>query len=176
MAMCRKNYNYRYHRGEMEKEFEQIAGICRKESMSEVKIELIYHTMKGELNGNRSFYRYTLFYDGIKFPDNRDTSVDNNPLMDKFLEKFSVEQVQDSECECYDWTEDMDTPEITTWLQGLKESDRQLLKLLVMDGLKQTEAAKVLGKHDSAISRKKKRLEESLAKVLPERLKKKYIG
>ena len=87
-----------------------------------------------------------------------------------------MEQVQDSECECYDWTEDMDTPEITTWLQGLKESDRQLLKLLVMDGLKQTEAAKVLGKHDSAISRKKKRLEESLAKVLPERLKKKYIG
>lgn len=73
------------------------------------------------------------------------------------------------------WIADLDTPEIIVWAQNLDKIDRQLLTLLAMDGLKQTEAAKILEKHSSAISRKIKQLREGLAKVLPEKLRKQYI-
>lgn len=73
-----------------------------------------------------------------------------------------------------DWIEDIDTPEIVIWLKSLDEEDILMLTLIVVDGMKQREVARALEKHDSAISRKMKRLRKSLEKVLPERLKRQY--
>lgn len=157
----------------MECEFAQIAAVCRAEGIPEDTIELIHCIMLDELNSNRRFHNHTLPYDGLKFPDGENTSIDSNPLMDKYLENFSVVQVEI--WEWAGWIEDLDTPEIIVWFQSLSEADRLLLTLLVEDGLKQTEVARTLQKHDSAISRKMKQLRKSLAKVLPEWLKQKYI-
>ena len=166
-------FNYGYARNIMEQEFAQIAVVCRAEGIPEDTIELIHHIMLDELNSNRRFQTHTQSYDSLRFPGEENTSVDKNPLMDKYLESFSVVQVEI--WEWAGWIEDLDTPEIIMWAQSLNETDHLLLTLLAMDGLKQTEAAKILERHGSAISRKMKQLRESLEKVLPERLRKLYI-
>lgn len=166
-------FNYGYERNKMEQEFAQIAAVCRAESIPEDTIELIHRIMLDELNSNRRASTHTQSYDSLRFPDEEYISVDKNPLMDKYLESFSAMQVEI--WEWAGWIEDLDTPEIIEWTRCLNKADRQLLTLLVEDGFKQTEVAKILEKHDSAISRKMKHLRESLAKVLPEWLKRKYI-
>lgn len=157
----------------MEQEFAQIAAVCRAEGIQEDTIELIHRILLSELNSDRRYCTHTRSYDALQFPDGEDASVDNNPLVNKYLENFSTPEVQI--WEWAGWIEDLDTPEIVMWAQNLDEIDRQLLTLLAMDSLKQTEVAKILKKHDSAISRKIKQLREGLAKVLPEKLRKQYI-
>lgn len=171
-----KGFNYGYHRDKMEKEFAQIVATCRAEGVSEDMIELIHRIMLDELNNDRRYYNHAQSYDGMKFLDDSDSSVDKNPLLEDYLEQFSTPQVEISEWSYTSWLEDLDTPEIITWFRTLSDEDILLLTLLVVDGLRQTEAAKILGKHDSAISRKMRALRESLTKVLPKRLKKKYMG
>lgn len=166
-------FNYGYARNKMEQEFAQIAAVCRAEGIPEDTIELIHRILLDGLNSERCYRTHTQSYDALQFPDGEDTSVDNNPLVNKYLESFSSPEVQI--WKWAGWVEDLDTPEIIVWAQGLNEIDRRLLTLLAMDGLKQTEAAKILSKHDSAISRKMKQLRESLVKALPERLRKLYI-
>ena len=166
-------FNYGYERNKMEREFAQIAAVCRAEGIAEDTIELIHRILLDELNSNRRFQTQTQSYDSLRFPNEGNTSVDNNLLMDKYLENFSAVQVEI--WVWADWIEDLNTPEIIAWARSLDEIDRRLLTLLAMVGLNQPEAAKILSKHDSAISRKMKHLRESLEKVLPEWLKQKYI-
>lgn len=166
-------FNYGYERNKMEREFAQIAAVCQAEGIPEDTIELIHRILLDELNSNRRFRTHTQSYDALRFPDEEHASVDNNPLIDKYLENFSVVQVEI--CEWAGWIEDLDTPEIIVWAQGLSDTDRLLLNLLAMDSLKQAEVAKILERHGSAISRKMKQLRKSLVKVLPEWLKREYI-
>lgn len=166
-------FNYGYERNKMEQEFAQIAKFCRAEGIPEDTIELMHRILMDELNSDRCYCTHTQSYDALQFPDGEDASVDKNPLMNKYLDNFSTPQVEI--WEWGGWIEDLDTPEVIVWAQGLDEADRLLLTLLAMDSLRQTEAAKILGKHESAISRKMKQLRESLAKVLPEWLRKQYI-
>lgn len=166
-------FNYGYARNKMEQEFAQIAAVCRAEGIPEDTIELIHRILLDELNSDRCYRAHTQSYDALQFPDGEDASVDNNPLVNKYLESFSSPEVQI--WKWAGWVEDLDTPEIIAWAQSLNETDHLLLTLLAMDGLKQNEAAKILERHGSAISRKMKQLRESLEKVLPERLRKLYI-
>ena len=157
----------------MEQEFAQIAEVCRAEGIPEDTIELIHRILLDELNSDRRHCTHTQSYDALQFPDGEGASVDNNPLVNKYLESFSAPEVQI--WKWAGWIEDLDTPEIIIWAQSLSEADRWLLTLLAMDGLKQTEAARVLGRHGYAISRKMKQFRESLGKVLPEWLRRQYI-
>lgn len=166
-------FNYGYARNKMEQEFAQIAAVCRAEGIPEDTIELIHRILLEELNSDRRYHTHTQSYDALQFPDGEDASVDNNPLVNKYLESFSTPKIQI--WEWAGWIEDLDTPEIIVWAQNLDEIDRQLLTLLAIDDLKQNEAAKILEKHSSAISRKIKQLREGLTKTLPEKLRKQYI-
>lgn len=76
-------FNYGYARSKMEKEFAQIAAVCRAEGIPEDTIELIHRIMLDELNSNRRFQTHTQSYDSLRFPNEGDTSADKNPLMDK---------------------------------------------------------------------------------------------
>ena len=163
--------NYGYNRKKMEIEFTKIAAICREDGVSEENIEAIHRQMLDDLNNERRFYRHTQPYDGMRFTDGDEVDEGRSPLLDKFGERLSVQQAEICEWGKMAWIDDIDTPEIVIWLKSLKEDDIFMLTLLVADGMKQREVAKVLEKHDSAISRKMKRLRESLTKVLPEALK-----
>lgn len=166
--------NYGYNRKKMEKEFAEIAAICRADGMPEESIEAIHRLLLDILNNDRRFYVHTQSYDGLQFADGDESEEGRSPLLDKFTEQLSIIQIEICEWDRMAWLDDIDTPEISIWLKSLGDDDIFMLTLLVVDGLKQTEVAKVLDKYDSAISRKMKRLRKSLTKVLPEWLKKRY--
>lgn len=166
--------NYGYNRKKMEEEFAEIAAICREDGMPEENIEAIHRMMLDMLNNDRRFYRHTQPYDGLQFADGDEADEGRSPLLDKFSEQLSVRQVEICEWDRMAWIDDIDTPEIVVWLKCLNDDDIFMLTLLVVDGMRQREVAKILEKHDSAISRKMKRLRESLTKVLPEWLKERY--
>lgn len=168
-------FNYGLNRKKMEKEFAEIATICRADGMSEEKIEMVHRLMLDILNSDRRFYTHTQSYDGLQFSEEDKTNEGCSPLLGKFREQLSVVQMDICEWGYMDWLDDIDTPEISVWVKSLDADDIFMLTLLVVDGMKQAEVAKVLDKYDSAISRKMKRLRESLAKVLPERLKRDCI-
>lgn len=167
--------NYGYNRKKMEKEFAEIAAICRADGMPEESIEAVHRLLLDILNNDRRFYVHTQSYDGLQFADGEEAEEGRLPLLDKFTDQLSVIQVEICEWQRMAWLDDIDTPEIVIWLKSLSDDDIFMLTLLVVDGMKQTEVAKALEKHDSAISRKMKRLRKSLAKVLPEWLKKRYV-
>lgn len=167
-------FHYGYNRKKMEEEFAKIAAVCRAEGMPEEKIEMIRRLLLDVLNNDRRFYVHTQSYDGLQFADGEEPEESRSPLLGKFTEQLSVTQVEICEWQRMDWVEDIDTPEIFIWLKSLDEGDILMLTLIVVDGMKQREVARSLEKHDSAISRKMKRLRESLEKVLPERLKRQY--
>lgn len=160
-------YIYATERYKMEHDFKQYAEVFRTAGMSEDKIEAWHRFLLDELNSNRRFWIHTISYDSLQFPDGSMGDEAQSPLMKDYLEEFSAPQVEISEWGYMAWLDDIDTPEIVEWLRTLGERDIRLLALLVVDGLKQTEVAETLGKHDSAISRKMKQLRESLTKILP---------
>lgn len=167
-------FNYGYERNKMEREFAQIAAVCRAEGIQENTIEIIHRILLDEVNNDRRYYAHTQSYDGLQFPDGETAEEGQSPLLKNHLERLSVVQAEIWTWSYFSWVEDIDTPEIAVWIKSLDESDIMLLTLLIVDNLKQAEAAKVLGKHESAISRKLKQLRESLAKILPEWLKREY--
>lgn len=166
--------NYGYNRKKMEKEFAELAAICRTDGMPEEKIEVIHRLMLDILNNDRRFYVHTQSYDGLQFADGDEADEGRSPLLDKFGEQLSVRQAEICEWDRLAWIDDIDTPEIVIWLKSLDEGDILMLTLIVVDDMRQREVARALEKHDSAISRKIKRLRESLLKVLPEGLKRQY--
>ena len=69
---------------------------------------------------------------------------DKSALMKKFLE--SVSRWDDyTTASRYGWIEEVDDPSIYKQLQALRKADLELLTLIVVDGLSQTEIAAVLG-------------------------------
>lgn len=165
---------YWQNRGKMEGEFTEIAKLGLKGNMSEENIEAIHELMLEDMNNDRRFFKHTQPYDAA-FADGDEAEEGCSPLLDKFMEQLSVVQPEICEWGRTMWLEDIDTPEICEWLKSLKEAEVSMLTLLVADGMKQTEVAKVLEKHDSAISQKMKQFRKSLEKVLPEQLKKDYV-
>lgn len=168
-------YIYATERYKMEQEFKQYAEVFRAAGMSEDKIEAWHRFLLDELNSNRRFQIHTISYDSLQFSDGNMGDEAQSPLMKDYLEEFSAPQVEISEWGYMAWLDDIDTPEIVEWLRTLGEEDILLFTLIIVDGMKQTEAAKILKKHNSAISRKMKGFREKLAKVLPEHIRREYI-
>lgn len=162
------NYTYAYHRYRMEEEFEKMVVIGKKAGMSDQQIAEMHRILLDELNNDRRFAMHTLSFD-------REEGERQLPLLDYIISKSSSMQNEIDDLGCCSWIESIATPEIYLWLKSLNNTDIQLLTLLVVDEMNQSEAAKVLGKHNSDISRRIKRLRKSLEKVLPEHIKREYI-
>ena len=94
--------------------------------------------------------------------------------MKNFSAQLSVTQGEIWEWGRMDWIEDLDTVEIIVWVREQSEKDIELLTLLSVDGLKQKEVAEMWGVSDAAISKRMKKIRESLAEVLPEWLRTSY--
>ena len=120
-----------------------------------------------EVNVDRRFANYTFSFveEGEKILSSLSYS----------MYQSGMTQDEFSGCGRYSWIDDIATPEIVMWLKSLNEIEIELLTMLVVDGLNQSEAAKKLGKCPSDISRRIKRLRKSLGKILPEYLKREYI-
>ncbi len=162
------SFIYAYHRKIMEKKWEETAKICKEAEMSDQQISEIYRMWLDELNGDRRFAKHTLSY-------NEEEGEKRLLSLSYAMYQSGMTQDEFSGCGRYSWIDDIVTPEIVMWLKSLNEIEIELLTMLVVDGLNQSEAAKKLGKCPSDISRRIRRLRESLEKILPEYLKREYI-
>jgi len=162
-------FNYGRERKKMEKEWKKTAKICKEAGMSDQQISEIYRMWLDELNGDRRFSKHTFSYNEEEEGEKILTALSYA------MYQSGMTQDKFSGCGRYSWIDDIATPEIVMWLKSLNEIEIELLTMLVVDGLNQSEAAKKLGKCPSDISRRIRRLRESLEKILPEYLKREYI-
>ena len=185
-------FPYGKNRRTMEKEHSEMAVICREENKSEEMIEQIHDLLLRQLNRDRAYITHTQPYECYdswgksknstqtqnrqQLEDEGSDIIDEgrSPLLKKFSAQLSVTQGEICEWGRMDWIEDLDTVEIIVWVKEQSEKDIELLTLLSVDELKQKEVAEMWGVSDAAISKRMKRIRESLAKVLPEWLRTSY--
>lgn len=182
----------------MEKEHSKMAVICRREQKSEEMIEQMHDMLLHILNRDRAYRTHTQPYEcydsasksrnghggdkriqSKKWLENEgDDIIDEgrSPLLKKFQAQLSVTQAEICKWSRMSWIEDLDTDEVILWVKSQSEKNIELLTLVIVDGFKQTEVAEMWGVSDTAISKRMKKIRMSLEKVLPEGLKKKYIG
>ncbi|MEY8392566.1 hypothetical protein AALA98_14615 [Lachnospiraceae bacterium 45-W7] len=179
-------FPYGKNRKIMEEEYNELAIICRKENKPEEMIEQIHDLLLHQLNRDRAYITHTQpyeCYDSSNNKGNRNNYAQNrkrpeagdsdiidegqSPLLKKFSAQLSVTQGEICEWGRMDWIEDLDTVEIIVWIKKQSKKDIELLTLLSVDGLKQKEVAEIWGVSDAAISKRMRKIRESLAKVLP---------
>lgn len=160
-------FNYGEKRREMEQEFSRIAKVCRADGMSEDDIGEIYELLKEELNSDRRYYTHTRPHDySDDFSGDEDTVSKQSRLMRKFINRFSNTQGEISEWERHSWIEDMDDPKITLWLKSQSKQNIEFLTLKVVNDMTQTQIANLWGCSNPAVSRRRRRIRESLENFL----------
>lgn len=181
-----------------EAEKKYMIQICKKENKSQEIIDAIGEMLDNELNRDRAYRTHTQPYEcydsasksrngckgdkriqSKKWLENEgDDIIDEgrSPLLKKFQAQLSVTQAEICEWSRMSWIEDLDADEVILWVKSQSEKNIELLTLVMVDGFKQTEVAEMWGVSDTAISKRMKKIRMSLEKVLPEGLKKKYIG
>lgn len=89
-----------------------------------------------------------------------------NPLLKKFLHSFSVED-KHWENSRFGWIEQIEDRALYRALISLSDNDKEILTMLLFDGMKQKEIAAQKGMKKSALSRKIGRLKNFLKKFFP---------
>lgn len=158
----------------VDKKSEEEALICRKGGMDEDGIKIMYRMSLDGLNSDRKFYNHTQSYDNLEFSNGSQSDEGTSPLLNKFVDRLSVCQPDICKWGRLDWIEDIDTLEIAVWVKTLSEKDIELITLIIVDDLKQTEIAELWGCSDTAISKRMKNIRTSLLNILPDKLKKRY--
>lgn len=174
-------------REEAKKEAEKkyMVKICQNEHKPKEMIDAIKDMLDDEFKLNRAYYTHAQPYEcyGATQDKMRGESEENDiidegrsPLLKKFQAQLSVTQVEICKWSRMSWIEDLDTGEVILWVKSQPEKNIELLTLVMVDGFNQTEVAEMWGVSDAAVSKRMKKIKASLEKVLPEGLKKKYIG
>ena len=115
-------YNYAREKRKFDAEWKQKALWYRKEGMSEEDIEAMYRFDLAQFNRDRA-------YESRRRP----------------LETACGSCYVQEPIERYSWIDEVSNVQLAERLHKLSESDIALLKLLVIDGHSQAEAASILG-------------------------------
>lgn len=129
--------------------------------MTEEQIQLLRSCDEDWYRGRRREARHTQSLNITVFDEDDCDSDAKNPLLKKFLHKFSVED-KHFENERFGWIEQIANKDLYIAVSSLSDSDKEILTMLLYDGLKQKEIAEQRGVKKSAISRKIGRLKEFL--------------
>lgn len=133
--------------------------------MTDEQIQLLRSCDEDWYRGRRREARHTQSLDITAFDEDDFDSDAKNPLLKKFLHKFSVED-KHFETDRFGWIEQIENKDLYMAVSSLSDSDKEILTMLLYDGLKQKEIAEQRGVKKSAISRKIGRLKEFLKNFL----------
>ena len=137
-------FNYAAEKKKFETLWARLRREYRAAGMSDAAIQKM-HDFDWEVFKQERIYRLHTQDLGIGiFDEPSAEQEDKSALMKKFLE--SVSRWDDyTTASRYGWIEEVDDPSIYKQLQALRKADLELLTLIVVDGLSQTEIAAVLG-------------------------------
>ncbi len=133
--------------------------------MTDEQIQLLRSCDEDWYRGRRREARHTQSLNITVFDEDDCDSDAKNPLLKKFLHKFSVED-KHFETDRFGWIEQIENKDLYMAVSSLSDSDKEILTMLLYDGLKQKEIAEQRGVKKSAISRKIGRLKEFLKNFL----------
>lgn len=125
-------YNYAREKRKFDAEWKRKALWYREEGMSEEDIEAMYRFDLAQFNRDRA-------YESRRRP------------LETACGSFYV-QAPEADTERYSWIDEASDPQLAERLCKLSKSDIELLKLLVIDGYSQAEAASILGIAQQTVS------------------------
>lgn len=147
--------------GKERAKFEREQAELRKEylaaGMTEEQIRAMYKFDKSFYNERRREATHTQELDIQAFDDDDSEDELRNSLLDKFMDKLSItdNHFQD---ERFGWIEQIENETLCKTIKSLSDADKELLTLLVCDGLNQRQIAERFGVSQQAISKKIKKI------------------
>lgn len=145
--------------------FEREQARKRKEylaaGMTEEQIQVLRSYDEEWYRSRRREARHTQRLNITAFDEDDNNDEAQNPLLKKFLNSFSVED-KHFESERFGWIEEIENKALYIAVKSLKDSDKEILTMLLYDGMKQKDIAEQRGVKKSAISRKVGRLKKFL--------------
>lgn len=149
--------------------FEKEQAQKRKEylaaGMTEEQIQVLRSYDEDWYRSRRREARHTQRLNITAFDEDDSDDEAQNPLLKKFLHSFSVED-KHFESERFGWIEEIEDKRLYKAINSLSDVDKEILTMLLYDGLKQKDIAEQRGVKKSAISRKISRLKNFLKKFL----------
>ncbi len=159
----------KWNNGQERALFEKEQAKLRKEylaaGMTEEQIQILRSCDEDWYMSRRREARHTQRLNIPAFDEDDCDSEAKNPLLKKFLHKFSVEDKY-FENDRFDWIEQIEDKRLYKAINSLSDIDKEILTMLLYDGLKQKDIAEQRGVKKSAISRKISRLKNFLKNFL----------
>lgn len=154
-------FNYAAARKALDKQWESLRVEYEKAGMPQESIHKMYRFDLDVLNSNRRYVNH------IQTPlcsDKDCTEVDDGQsvLLCKLFDGLAVYDDDSNEHSRYWWVEEINNPVLAKKIKELSIDDLELLTLIIMDGFRQAEIAKMLDQIQSTISRKITRIKKLL--------------
>lgn len=150
----------KFEREQAEKRKEYLAA-----GMTEEQIQILRNYDEEWYRSRRREALHTQRLDITAFDEENVDDETKNPLLKKFLHKFSVVD-KHFEDERFGWIEQIEDKRLYKSIKTLTDRDKEILTLLVVDGFSVTQIAKQLGVTHQAISKKIKKIQIIFGKRL----------
>lgn len=138
----------------LNKEHERLLEL----GMTEEQAQAMYDYDLSVLNGNRREAIHTQKLD-IQAFDDENSDDGQNPLLEKFADKLTVE-IDRNDVNRYAWVDEIENERLGIALKSMPQDYIELLTEIVIEGKTQKEIAQERGVVKSAISNKMKRIEK----------------
>ncbi len=150
--------------------FEKEQAEKRKEylalGMTEEQIQILRSCDEDWYRSRRREARHTQSLNITAFDEDDGDDETKNPLLKKFLHNFSIEDKY-WENSRFGWIELIENKALYRAIKSLSDNDKEILTMLLFDGMKQKDIAAQKGIKKSALSRKIGRLKNFLKKFFP---------
>lgn len=153
------SWNNAYRRKQFEEKQKKQAEEYRALGMTEEQIQAMCEFDLEQFRSDRRFYSHTQSF----LPDTFDENEDNDEKLSIFelFEDVFTTTIEEAECKSrYWWIEEINNLELYSIVMGLSKEQIELLTLIYVDRLSQSEAAKIFNVSQAAISQRLKKINE----------------
>lgn len=131
--------------------------------MTEEQVREMYEFGKSVINGNQREARHSQRLDLQAFDDDEEPDDGQNPLLDKFADRLTVE-LDLSTVSRYSWIEEISDDRLAAALKSMPQEYIELLTEIVIDGYTHTEIAERHNVCRTAITNKVARIKKIIEK------------
>ena len=153
------SWNDAYERRKFKENQKKQAEEYRALGMTEEQIQAMYEFDLEQFRSDRRFYSHTQSL----LPDTFDENEDNDEKLSIFelFKNVFTTTIEEAECKSrYWWIEEINNSELYSIVIGLSNEQIELLTLIYVDRLSQSEVARIFNVSQAAISQRLKKINE----------------
>ncbi len=158
-------WNNGKERAKFEREQAELREQYLAAGMTEEQIQIMYDFDNDFFNERRREAEHTQELDIQAFDDDSSEDELKSSLLDKFMDNLSITDSH-FQNERFGWIEQIEDESISKALKKLPDDYKELLTLIVCDGLNQSEVAEKFDVSHQAISKKIKKIKKIFRKVV----------